>query len=233
MRRVSVSNLLTPFASGLRPVVAQHRALSAPITDLLVVAVCATYALQAFGTALWNAPSVLATTNYLYLREPWLAWPLAPLLHGGLSHVVPNVLTLLAFGRVVEDALPTRRFAAMVVASAAGSIAALAVWSLRFGAEPNVAVYGISGVVFAAGGFAVAYVTRHRRATELELLAALFGGCAVALVAAELLAAAVLGAPAVPNVGHAVGVLVGVAVAVRTPLREGARDGPGTMAPPR
>ncbi|MFA1609506.1 rhomboid family intramembrane serine protease [Halobellus rubicundus] len=219
MRRVSVSNLLTPFENGLRPVVAQHRALSAPITDLLVVAVCAVYALQAFQTVLWDAPSVFATTNYVYLRAPWLAWPLSPLLHGGLTHVVPNALTLFAFGRVAEATLATRRFAVLAAVSAAGSIAALAGWSLLFGSDPTIAVYGISGVVFASGGFAVAYFPRRRRVSDLELLATLFGACAVALVAAELLAAALLGTPGVANVGHAAGVLVGVAVAARTPVR--------------
>ncbi|MFB6090937.1 MAG: rhomboid family intramembrane serine protease [Halobellus sp.] len=228
MRRVSVANLVTPFENGVRPVVAQHRALSAPITDFLVVAVCAVYALQAFGTALWDAPSVFATTNYVYLRAPWLAWPLSPLLHGGLTHVVPNVLTLFAFGRVAEAALPARRFAALVVLSAAGSIAALAGWSLLFGSDPTVAVYGISGVVFAAGGFAVAHFPRRRRVSDLELLATLFGVCAVGLVTAELLAAALLGSPAVANVGHAAGVLVGAAVGIRTPTRP--RSGNGRRA---
>ena len=214
MRPVSVANLMTPFENGVRPVLTQHRSLSAPITDLLTVAVCGIYAIQAAQTALWGTPSVFETTNYVYLRAPWLAWPLSPLLHGGLAHVVPNVVTLFLFGRIAEAHLPRRRFAAMAFVAAVGSIAALAGWSVAFAAEPHVAVYGISGVVFAAAGFAVVHLPSHDRVTDLELLAVLFGLCAVALVGGESLAALALLSPAAINVGHAVGLLVGLVTAV-------------------
>ena len=213
MRPVSPSTLVAPFESGVRTVLVQHRSLSAPVTDLLAVAVCAVYAAQAFQAVRWGAPSVFVATNYAYLRTPWLAWPLSPLLHGGLVHVVPNLLTLLAFGRVVEAHLTTRRFAAMAGVAAVGSIAALAGWGLAFGSDPYVAAYGISGVVFAAGGFAVVHLPAHERVTDLELLAVLFGVCAVVLVAVEVAGAAVSLSPASVNVGHAAGLAVGLATA--------------------
>ena len=212
MRRVSVSNLLMPFENGLRPVFADHRSLSAPVTDLLVVIVCAVYAVQAFQTALWGAPSVFVTTNYVYLRAPWLAWPLSPLLHGGLVHVIPNVVTLFAFGRIAEATLPGRRYASMALVASVASIGALAAWSLAFGSGPQ-AVYGISGVVFAAAGFALVHVPQHGRVTDLELLALLFGVCAAGLVGVEVLTAVLLRSPASINVGHAAGLLVGVGTA--------------------
>ena len=226
MRRVSVTNLLTPFANGVRPVLAQHRSLSAPITDFLTVAVCAVYALQAFQTVLWDAPSVFVTTNYVYLRAPWLAWPLSPLLHGGLAHVVPNVLTLFVFGRIAEAHLSKIRFAAMALLAAAGSIMALAGWGIAFGSDPNVAVYGISGVVFAAAGFALVHVPQHGRVTDLELLALLFGVCAAGLVGIEVLTAVLLRSPASINVGHAAGLLVGVGTAAISQECGGARQHP-------
>lgn len=223
MRPVSPSSLITPFESGARAVVAQHRSLSAPVTDLLAVAVCAVYAGQAFQAVRWGAPSVFVATNYAYIRIPWLAWPLSPLLHGGLVHVVPNLLTLLAFGRVAEAHLTTRRFATMAAVAAVGSIAALAGWGLAFGSRPYVAAYGISGVVFAAGGFAVVHLPAHDRVTDLELLAVLFGVCAVALVAVEATGAAVSLSPARLNAGHATGLVVGVATAT---LRRDCADVP-------
>jgi membrane associated rhomboid family serine protease len=213
MRSVSVANLMTPFENGLGSIVDQHRSLSAPITDLLSVAVCGIYAVQAAQAVVWGVPSVFEATNYVYLRAPWLAWPLSPLLHGGLAHVVPNVITLFVFGRIAEAHLPVRRFAAMASVAAAGSIAALAGWSVVFASEPQVAVYGISGVVFAAAGFALVHLPHHERVTDLELLAVLFGLCAVALVTVESLAALVLRSPATINVGHAVGLLVGLGTA--------------------
>jgi membrane associated rhomboid family serine protease len=213
MRPVSPSSLVTPFESGVRAVVAQHRSLSAPVTDLLAVVVCAVYAAQAVQAVRWGAPSVYVATNYAYLRVPWLAWPLSPLLHGGLVHVVPNLLTLLAFGRVVEAHLTTRRFAAMAAVAAVGSIAALAGWGLAFGSRPYVAAYGISGVVFAAGGFAAVHFPVHDRVTDLELLSVLFGLCAIGLVAVETLGAAVSLSPASVNVGHGAGLLVGLVTA--------------------
>ena len=216
MRRVSASTLVTPFESGVRAVVAHHRSLSAPVTDLLAVVVCAVYAGQAFQAVLWDAPSVFVATNYAYLRVPWLAWPLSPLLHGGLVHVVPNLLTLLAFGRIAEDHLTTGWFAVMAAVAAVGSIAALAAWGLAFGSDPYVAAYGISGVVFAAGGFAVAHLPGHERVTDLELLTVLFGLCAVGLVSVEALTAAAVRSPASLNVGHVVGLIVGVGTAVLT-----------------
>jgi membrane associated rhomboid family serine protease len=213
MRPVSPSSLVTPFESGARAIVAEHRSLSAPVTDLLAVIVCAVYAAQTFQAVRWGAPSVFVATNYAYLRAPWLAWPLSPLLHGGLVHVVPNVLTLLAFGRVAEAHLTTRRFAAMAVVAAVGSITALAGWGLAFGSRSYVAAYGISGVVFAVGGFAVVHLPDHDRVSDLELLTVLFGLCAVALVVVESAAAAVSLSPSTVNVGHAAGLLVGVGVA--------------------
>jgi len=214
MRRVSASALVTPFESGVRTVIAHHRSLSAPVTDLLAIVVCAVYAGQAFQAVLWDAPSVFVATNYAYFRLPWVAWPLSPLLHGGLVHVVPNLITLLAFGRIVEDHLTTGQFAAMAAVAAVGSIAALAAWGLAFGSRPYVAAYGISGVVFAAGGFAVVHLPGHERVTDLELLAVLFGACAVGLVGVEALGAAAVGSPASLNVGHAVGLLAGLGTAV-------------------
>ena len=216
MRRVSSSALVTPFESGVRSVIAQHRSLSAPVTDLLTVAVCAVYAGQAFQAVLWDAPSVFVATNYAYLRVPWLVWPLSPLLHGGLVHVVPNLITLFAFGRIAEDHLTTGQFASMATVAATGSIGALAAWGLAFGSDPYVAAYGISGVVFAAGGFAVVHLPSHERVTDLELLAVLFGACAVGLVGVEALGAAAVGSPAGLNVGHAVGLLVGLGTGVRS-----------------
>ncbi|WP_156105687.1 rhomboid family intramembrane serine protease [Halobellus rufus] len=226
MRRVTAANVLTPFARGVRPLVSQHRALAAPLTDLLAIVVCGVYAVQAAQAALWDVSSVFETTNYVYVRAPWLAWSLAPLLHGGLTHVVPNVLTLFVFGRVAEVHLPRGRFVAMVALAAVGSILALVGWNALFSAGSYVAVYGISGVVFAAGGFAVAHLPRHGRVTDLELLAVLFGVCAVALVGVETLLAVALSAPATINVGHAAGFLVGVATATVSPPREG-------VCPPR
>ena len=216
MRRVSASTLVTPFESGVRTVIAHHRSLSAPATDLLAVVVCAVYAVQGFQAVLWDAPSVFVATNYAYLRVPWLAWPLSPLLHGGLFHVVPNLVTLLAFGRIAEDHLTTGWFAVMATVAAVSSITALAAWGLAFGSDPYVAAYGISGVVFAAGGFAVVHLPNHERVTDLELLAVLFGLCAVGLVSVEALTAATVRSPASVNVGHAVGLLVGVGTAVLT-----------------
>jgi len=218
MRPVTAMNVLTPFDNGVRPLVSQHRALAAPLTDVLAIVVCAVYAIQAAQTALWGVSSVFETTNYVYLHAPWLAWSLAPLLHGGLLHVVPNVFTLFAFGRVTEVHLPKRRFAAMAVVAAGGSILALVGWSMLFAAESLVAVYGISGVVFAAGGFAVVHLPRHRLVTDLELLAVLFGACAVALVAVETLVAVAFHTPASINVGHAAGLLVGVVTALVSPV---------------
>ena len=78
MRPVSPSSLVTPFESGARAIVAQHRSLSAPVTDLLAVVVCAVYAAQAVQAVRWGAPSVYVATNYAYLRAPWLAWALSP-----------------------------------------------------------------------------------------------------------------------------------------------------------
>ena len=213
MRPVSLSNLATPFERGVRTVVVHHRSLSAPVTDLLAVVVCAVYAAQAFQTVRWGAPSVFVATNYAYLSVPLLAWPLSPLLHGGLVHVVPNLLTLLAFGRIVEAHLTTHRFAAMAAVAAVASIAALAGWGLVFGSRPYVAAYGISGVVFAAGGFAVVHFPAHEQVTDLELLAVLFGVCAVALTGVESVGAAVSLSPAGVNVGHVMGLAVGLGTA--------------------
>ena len=101
----------------------------------------------------------------------------------------------------------------MAAIAAVGSIAALAGWGLAFGSRPYVAAYGISGVVFAAGGFAVVHFPAHEQVTDLELLAVLFGVCAVALTGVESVGAAVSLSPASVNVGHVMGLAVGLGTA--------------------
>jgi rhomboid protease GluP len=79
----------------------------------------------------------------------------ATFLHGGIDHLIGNVVALLILGMVCEHAFGRRQFALLYLASAiAGSLLSLAVST-----GPSV---GASGAIFGLQGAAIVLFRRHR-----------------------------------------------------------------------
>jgi len=147
--------------------------------------------LFALSTPLSVAPWTLVTSVYA---------------HGSIGHLLANGLVLLLVGPLVERRTTRGRFHAFVVTTGAlAGVAQVTVGSLL---GPPAAVLGISGAVFALGGYLLAgNVVSATLFDRLRLSAraqfALFGLAAVALTATTA-------APGVALIAHAVGAFCGL-----------------------
>ena len=126
--------------------------------------------------------------------------------HGSVGHLLANAVGLLLFGPLVERRTTRLRFHAFVVAS--GGIAGVAQVILGGLAGSSPAVLGISGAVFALGGYLLAgnVVTttifdRLRLTPRAQF--ALFAALAVVLTL-------VTAAPGVALIAHATGAFLGL-----------------------
>jgi len=147
--------------------------------------------LFALSTPLSVAPWTLVTSVYA---------------HGSVGHLLANALALLLVGPLVERRTTRLRFHAFVVGT--GALAGIAQVTLGGLLGPSTAVLGLSGAVFALGGYLLAgNVVSATLFDRLRLSAraqfALFGLAAVALTATTA-------APGVALIAHATGAFCGL-----------------------
>ena len=147
--------------------------------------------LFALSTPLSVAPWTLVTSVYA---------------HGSVGHLLANALALLLVGPLVERRTTRVRFHAFVIA--AGALAGTAQVVLSGILGPSAAVLGLSGAVFALGGYLLAgnvasatLFDRLRLSVRAQL--ALFGLAALALTA-------MTAAPGVALIAHAAGAFCGL-----------------------
>ena len=150
------------------------------------------FGLLALSTPLSFAPWTLVTSVYA---------------HDSVGHLVANAVALLLVGPLVERRTTRLRFHAFVVAT--GALAGVAQVTLGGLLGPPSAVLGISGAVFALGGYLLAgnvvsatLFDRLRLSPRVQFL--LFGLVAVVLTATTA-------APGVALVAHATGAFCGLA----------------------
>ncbi|KOX97425.1 MULTISPECIES: rhomboid family intramembrane serine protease [Halorubrum] len=150
------------------------------------------FGLLALSTPLSVAPWTLVTSVYA---------------HRSVGHLVANAVALLLVGPLVERRTTRPRFHAFVIAT--GALAGAAQVTLGGLLGPPSAVLGISGAVFALGGYLLAgnvvsatLFDRLRLSPRAQFL--LFGLVAVVLTATTA-------APGVALVAHATGAFCGLA----------------------
>ncbi|SMO34110.1 rhomboid family intramembrane serine protease [Halorubrum cibi] len=126
--------------------------------------------------------------------------------HGSVSHLLANALGLLLVGPLVEHRTTRLRFHAFVVAT--GALAGTTQVVIGGLVGPSTAVLGISGAVFALGGYLLAsnvvsatLFDRLRLSVRAQFV--LFAGLAVLLTFATA-------APGVALIAHAAGAFVGL-----------------------
>jgi len=196
------------FASSL---VRQYRSARTGTTLTLVSLTAVVFLLQVVGTSLTGAASVRALTAFLYLHGDDSVYLLSLFLHRGAPHFLSNVLVLLALAPQERHFSP-RGYWAFVATGAVLTLGVGYAVLLAYSPESNVAFYGISGLGYALGGFALVRGLRFRgRLTELDVVAALVGLSSVVAVGGNLLAS-LPHAPVDVNGGHLSGLLFGLAV---------------------
>lgn len=196
------------FASALR---GQYRAARTRTTLTVVALTSAVFLLQAVATVATGAPSIRALTALLYLEGGDAVFLLSPFLHRGPMHFLSNVLVLLVLAPQERHFSPGGYWLFLVAGAALALGVGYAVL-LAYSPAPNVAVYGISGLGYALGGFALTRAFgRPGERSELDLIAAVIGASSVLTVAANL-AVNLPQAPALVNGGHLTGLAFGLLV---------------------
>ncbi|SFR37213.1 Membrane associated serine protease, rhomboid family [Halogeometricum rufum] len=206
-----LSRFPEPFS--IDTLASELREYESPITLYLSTAIATIFTVQLILTIQWGSPSIYATTGFLFLNGPEIAWILSPLLHRGPFHFLANILLLLLIGRVTESHLSRTRFLALAVLSSIISIAALAAFALEFGSKEYVAAYGISGLVFALLGFSLVHLQIHEEWNEPDALVYLLAICAVLLIVFEVGKVIILQDPLQVNAGHVSGWILGIVFA--------------------
>ncbi|MFB6267382.1 MAG: rhomboid family intramembrane serine protease [Halodesulfurarchaeum sp.] len=169
----------------VRSATAAYRPHGAPVTFGVLGIIIGIFAMEVAYTAQTGVPGTDVFATGLFGVAPWVAWPLAPVLHRGLLHVISSVVGVWLLGTPVERSLERWQYAGLLVASGYLATGTGAVVLLMLGDRP-VAFYGSSGIVYALGGFSLAFFPR---ATDpvgpAEWLAATMGGLAFLTLAVD------------------------------------------------
>ncbi|MFB6152987.1 MAG: rhomboid family intramembrane serine protease, partial [Halodesulfurarchaeum sp.] len=189
---------------------AAYRPHRAPVTLGVLGIIIGIFAMEVAYTARTGVSSTDVFATGLFGVAPWIAWPLAPVLHRGWLHVISNMLGVWLLGTPVERSLERGQYVGLLVASGYFATGTGALVLLVLGDSP-VAFYGSSGIVYALGGFSLIFFPS---ATDpvgpAEWLAATFGGIAVLTLAVDPFTGAFL-KPHWLNGGHLGGFAFGSA----------------------
>ena len=119
--------------------------MGAPVVTYAMMAICILMYL-----ATWVFPSLkssLALVPLFLMSRPWTILTGA-FLHGGLLHILFNMLSLYWVGRAIEPVLGWWRFLTVYLVSALGGSAFILAWCLIQPSELLVGTVGASGAVF-------------------------------------------------------------------------------------
>ena len=184
---------------------------ASPFTLGLIVVLAAVFGWQVASGSLADTASI--TASGALLRERVLGgevWRLvtAAFLHGGVDHLVGNLISLYVLGLGCEHALGTRGMAMVYLASAIGGAAL----SMAFSPGPSV---GASGAIF--GLMSALVVVLHRERDRIMVRDRRIGVVIVAWAAYTF----VLGAvdPVVDNGAHLGGLVAGALIGSLVPVR--------------
>ncbi|UIP00670.1 rhomboid family intramembrane serine protease [Halobaculum sp. CBA1158] len=199
------------FRAFVSALVREYRAARTRTTLALVALTSVVFLLQVAGAYLTGAPSVRALTAFLFLTGDDAVYLLSLFLHRGAPHFLSNALVLVVLAPQERHFSP-RGYWLFVVTGALLTLGVGYAVLLAYSPESRVAFYGISGLGYALGGFALVRGLRHRRdCSPLDVVAAIVGLSSVVEVAGNLFVS-LPGAPAGVNGGHLSGLAFGLAV---------------------
>lgn len=185
--------------------------LHAPVTYAVIALVVAVFGVEVAFTVTQGIAGIDVFATGLFGVAPYLAWPLSPFLHRGILHFGSSLAGLWLLGPPIEQYWRRWHFAAFLLGS--GYIATvIGVATMAPFTAKKVAFYGSSGMIFALGGFAVAFFPRWFGEVETsEWLATFVGAVAVVTVLVDPFTGPYFSADWV-NGGHLGGVVVGLLV---------------------
>ena len=144
--------------------------MGAPVVTYAMMAICILMYL-----ATWVFPSLkssLALVPLFLMSRPWTILTGA-FLHGGLLHILFNMLSLYWVGRAIEPVLGWWRFLTVYLVSALGGSAFILAWCLIQPSEILVGTVGASGAVF--GLFGAVFVLQRLGGADTTPILTLLG----------------------------------------------------------
>jgi len=145
-------------------------AAGAPVVTYAMMVICILMYL-----ATWVFPSLkssLALVPLFLMSRPWTILTGA-FLHGGLLHILFNMLSLYWVGRAIEPVLGWWRFLTVYLVSALGGSAFILAWCLIQPSELLVGTVGASGAVF--GLFGAVFVLQRLGGADTTPILTLLG----------------------------------------------------------
>ena len=145
-------------------------AAGAPVVTYAMMAICV---LMYLVTSV--SPSVKASLSLLpatLMTHPWTVLTGA-FLHGGITHILFNMLSLYWVGRAIEPVLGWWRFLTVYLVSALGGSAFILAWCLIQPSEILVGTVGASGAVF--GLFGAVFVLQRLGGADTTPILTLLG----------------------------------------------------------
>ena len=144
--------------------------MGAPVVTYVMMAICILMYLVT-----WVFPSLtssLALVPLFLMSRPWTILTGA-FLHGGLLHILFNMLSLYWVGRAIEPVLDWWRFLTVYLVSALGGSAFILAWCLIQPSELLVGTVGASGAVF--GLFGAVFVLQRLGGADTTPILTLLG----------------------------------------------------------
>ena len=144
--------------------------MGAPVVTYAMMAICILMYLVT-----WVVPSLkssLALVPLFLMSRPWTILTGA-FLHGGLLHILFNMLSLYWVGRAIEPVLGWWRFLTVYLVSALGGSAFILAWCLIQPSELLVGTVGASGAVF--GLFGAVFVLQRLGGADTTPILTLLG----------------------------------------------------------
>ena len=198
-----------PIADSIRDAIDQYRASDAPITRTLIWVVAIVFAAEVVVATLFGTRSIRVLAIGSFKLHPELAWLAAPILHAGVGHALVNIAGLAIVGIPLEKHLSQRRFVIFIIATAYGSTLIGGLFQAAFTTN-QVAMYGISGTVYAMAGFGlVQFRSSDGSIPATEWVAVLLGVSAAVTVLFDPFSGPYFH-PDWINGGHAGGFFIGV-----------------------
>ena len=198
-----------PIAASLREAKDQYLAADAPIILTLIWVVTAVFAVEVALSVLFGTRSIRVLATGSFKLHPELAWLVAPFLHAGIGHLIVNIGGLAVVGIPLEQYFSKRRFGIFIVVTAYLSTFTGGLTQAVFTTD-QVAMYGISGVVYAMGGFGLVHFgSSNDSLPSFEWVALMFSLGAGVIVAFDPFTGPYFH-PDWINGGHTSGFLIGV-----------------------
>jgi len=202
-----------PLGETLREAKDQYLAADAPVTLTLIWVVIAVFAVEVALAVLFGTRSIRLVAVGSFKFHPEIAWLAGPFLHASPRHLLVNIGGLALLGIPLEQHFSNHRIGTFIIVTAYLSTAVGGLLLAMFTAD-QVAMYGISGTVFAMGGFGLVHLgSSNDSLPAFEWVAVILGLSTVVSVAFDPFTGPYFH-PDWINGGHTTGVVIGVIAGV-------------------